>query len=172
MDEGSRGACSSPDRRVAKRGHGSGVGHVDQVDVDGRRSAASTAARARSARSASRPTRCTVAPSAARAVAAASPIPEVAPVTTTTRPSMVGGTSQASSRLRSAMPARLKLGATVASATASTPWARDRRPADRGAHVARAARSPAAARSPMRRKTTPMSGLNAAAIPFGVSVAS
>ena len=53
--------------------------------------------------------------------------PEVAPVTTTTRPSMRGGSSQASSRRRSAMPTRLKLGATVASATASTAVRSDRR---------------------------------------------
>ena len=53
-------------------------------------------------------------------------MPDVAPVTTTARPESEGGGPQPSSLLRRAMPTRLKLGATVASATASTASATQR----------------------------------------------
>ena len=53
-------------------------------------------------------------------MAMARPMPEVDPVTSATRPFIGGGSTHSSNRRRSWMPMRLKLGATVASATAST----------------------------------------------------
>ncbi len=68
----------------------------------------------------SRPTSQSVAPSRASSNAAAWPIPDEAPVTTTTRPVRSAGGGQCSSRDRTAKPVRLKLPTTVASSAPST----------------------------------------------------
>jgi len=155
--------------------HGIAVGKVDKIDVY-RCPSGRLYRRARpSRRSGSRPTRCTVAPRRAIAVAAAARSRGTAGQHHDLSVHR-GGSRQTSRRRRRAMPTRLKLGTTVISARASTARAIGLRCCDRdartAAQAANAVRSPAAARSPMRRSATPTSGASRMATPLALSVAS
>ena len=88
--------------------------------------ARSTSSTARAARSWPRAVRTTRAPSRATPLAVASPMPDVAPVTSTVRPASDGGGVQPAVRLRSAGPIEEKLPTTVASSASSTVRATDR----------------------------------------------